>query len=82
MRQTIDEAKDLSGRLACMQQDARDLVAELRRIARALGTDGIPESRRGNELAREICDRRDVELFEKLVRAMSKPGGRTVFHRR
>ncbi len=82
MRRTIDEAKDLSGRLACMQQDARDLVAELRRIVGALGTDGIPESRQGSELAREDYDRRDVELFEKLARALSKPGGRTFLHRR
>ena len=49
MRRTIDEAKDLSGRLALMQQDARDLVAELGRIVGALGTGGIPESRRGDE---------------------------------
>ena len=44
MRRTIDEAKDLSGRLALMQQDARDLVAELGRIVGALGTGGIPDS--------------------------------------
>ena len=43
MRRTIDEAKDLSGRLALMQQDARDLVAELERIVGALGTGGIPD---------------------------------------
>ena len=82
MRRTIDEAKDLSGRLALMQQDARDLVAELGRIVGALGTGGIPESRRGDELAREICDRRDAELFEELARAMSESGGQTFLHRR
>ena len=82
MRRTIDEAKDLSGRLALMQQDARDLVAELGQIVEALGAGGIPESRRGDELAREICDRRDAELFEELARAMSTPGGRTFLHRR
>ncbi len=82
MRRPIDEAKDLSGRLARMQQDARDLVAELRRIAGALGAEEIPEARRGNELAREICDRRDTELFEELARAMSMPGGRTFLRRR
>ena len=82
MRRTIDEAKDLSGRLALMQQDARDLVAELGRIVGALGTGGIPESSRGEEMAREICDRRDAELFEELARAMSSPGGRTFLHRR
>lgn len=82
MRRTIDEAEDLSGRLARMQQDARDLVAELQQIAEALGTGGIPEPRRENELARQICDRRDAELFEELARAMSMPGGQTFLHRR
>ena len=82
MRRTIDEAKDLSGRLARMQQDASDLVAELRQIVGALGTGGVPESRRGDELARKICDRRDAELFEELARAMSKSGGQTFVHRR
>jgi len=82
MRRPIDEAKELSGRLARMQEDARDLVAELQRIAGALGTDELPGSRPGNELAREICDRRDAELFEELARAMSMPGGRTFLRRR
>ena len=82
MRRTIDEAKDLSGRLALMQKDARDLVAELGRIVGALGTGGMPESRRGDELARVICDRRDAELFEELARAMSTPGGRTFVQKR
>ncbi len=82
MRRTIDEAEDLSGRLARMQQDARDLVAELQRIAGALDTDEIPEARRENGLARRICDRRDAELFEELARAMSMPGGQTFVHRR
>jgi hypothetical protein len=82
MRRTIDEAKDLSGRLALMQQDARDLVAELERIVGALDTGGRPDSRRGEEMAREICDRRDADLFEELARAMSSPGGRTFLHRR
>jgi len=82
MRRTIDEAKDLSGRLALMQRDARDLVAELGRIIGALRTGGLPESSRGKDVAREICDRRDAELLEELARAMSTPGGETFLHRR
>jgi len=82
MQRTIDEAKDLSGRLALMQRDAHDLVAELGRIVGALDSTRTPESSRGEEMAREICDRRDAELFEELARAMSSPGGRTFLRRR
>ncbi len=82
MRRTIDEARDLTGRLAGMQQDARALVAELRKIVGVLGAGGMARSHRGDEVARKICDRRDAELFEELARVMGESEGETFLRRR
>jgi signal transduction histidine kinase len=73
MRHTIDEVKELQAELGGMQEDARDLVAELRGIARALRSAPATEPAAIDERAavwasegQQARDRKEAAWFESL----------------
>jgi hypothetical protein len=78
MLQTIDEVKELRATLGGMQEDARDLVAELSGIVKALRSGPAPEPTGFDELAaglasevREARDRKDAAWIESLGAVIS-----------
>lgn len=88
MLQTIDEVKDLRATLGGMQEDACDLVAELRGIVGALRSAPAPEPTGFDELAaglafevREARDRKDAAWVEALGAVISTDDARRFYGR-
>jgi signal transduction histidine kinase len=87
MRHAIDEVRELQTKLAAMQEDARDLVDDLRGIARALRSAPASEPAWLDELAAELAsqtarprDRQDAAWLASLgVSVSTDDAGKFVF---